>query len=632
MRGFGIFGCASVRAKVVLLAFLGIVGVATFFAVNTYLSISTQKNLEIGKKSQNLAADILQAAVIQEKFLNTRNKELLSAQEAIRKDLKTAISTLQALATDKDLLASVQKISPLEEAAAAIFASMTRNLSQMYSRRDEIRNKIDEMRNSLRQIINGIDKEDVMLSMQGDTIDANKTTLRTVLKQYLSLWDERLLNIQDLLLFSQGDSYTQVHQKIGSELDRQGKNFITILELVASNEYSNIWDKSKPYLPQIDQLETALFDDWKTNQDLVVKLGQAGAELNKATSEISEVVTRRVESNSKTSSLLTWVIAVVDSVALMLMSFLIIRAITGALNRSIASLSEIASQVESGARQLTDASQQFADATSEQAASLEETSSSLEQMSSMTRQNACNAHEVNNLMKEATSVVEKANRSMGLLTTSMGEISMASEDTQKIVKTIDEIAFQTNLLALNAAVEAARAGEAGAGFAVVADEVRNLALRAAEAAGNTADLIEGTVKKVKEGADLVQGTNQDFTKVSETVSKSGGLVEEITAASEEQAHGIEQVNKAVSEMDKVTQQTSTNAEQSASASEQMSSQAKQMKEFVAGLIVLVGGNGKRYSLPSRLRKTLARSGTAGAAEDYTAQITSGRPPARIADH
>ena len=193
-------------------------------------------------------------------------------------------------------------------------------------------------------------------------------------------------------------------------------------------------------------------------------------------------------------------------------------------------------------------------------------------------------------MKEANRTVEKANTSMAELTTSMEEISQASEETQKIIKTIDEIAFQTNLLALNAAVEAARAGEAGAGFAVVADEVRNLAMRAADAAGNTADLIEGTVKKIKDGSTLVATTNEAFTEVATSASKVGELVGEIAAASQEQAQGIEQVNKAVTEMDKVTQQTAANAEESASASGQMNDQAAQMKAVVGELVALVGGD------------------------------------------
>lgn len=144
------------------------------------------------------------------------------------------------------------------------------------------------------------------------------------------------------------------------------------------------------------------------------------------------------------------------------------------------------------------------------------------------------------------------------------------------------------MLALNAAVEAARDGEAGAGFAVVADEVRNLPMRAADAAKNTADLIEGTIKKIKDGSDLVTETNASFAEVAERSSKVGELVAEISAASNEQAQGINQVNHTVSEMDKLTQQNAANAEESASASEEMNTQANYMKTFVKHLVALVG--------------------------------------------
>jgi methyl-accepting chemotaxis protein len=230
-------------------------------------------------------------------------------------------------------------------------------------------------------------------------------------------------------------------------------------------------------------------------------------------------------------------------------------------------------------------------------------------------------------MESAALIVQKVNKHMEDMAAAINEITRSSEETGKIIKTIDEIAFQTNLLALNAAVEAARAGEAGAGFAVVADEVRNLAMRAADAAKNTAVLIESTIQAVQNGSELTLSTQNVFKENVEISSKVGDLVTEIAAASQEQAQGIEQVNRAVAEMDQVVQQLAGSAEESASTSEEMSNQARQMKMVVKELAGLVDGNQKaEKTAGKKSKKSRPKAKTQGTvhAGDKDTQTTAGR--------
>ncbi|MFW5810665.1 MAG: cache domain-containing protein, partial [Thermodesulfobacteriota bacterium] len=282
-----------------------------------------------------------------------------------------------------------------------------------------------------------------------------------------------------------------------------------------------------------------------------------------------------------------------------LLSYLMTRSISIPIHFVIQQLSSSSDGFSNTAEEMASSSQTLSEGSSEQAASIEEISSSLEELASMTRQNADNAAQAYELMKKANEIVQKVDASVGDLKESMDEISRSSSETQKIIKTIDEIAFQTNLLALNAAVEAARAGEAGAGFAVVADEVRNLAIRAADAAKNTSALIQSTTTRVKDGFGRMTRTQEEFREVTTSAQKVGELLAEIAGASREQNMGLEHINTAMFEMDKVVQHNAANAEESASASVEMNSRAEQMKNIVLRLVALIEGgrtNGQKTSV------------------------------------
>jgi len=250
------------------------------------------------------------------------------------------------------------------------------------------------------------------------------------------------------------------------------------------------------------------------------------------------------------------------------------------LDEALGMVSEAIEQVSSASGQISSGSQQLAEGSNIQASSIEEVSSSLEEISSMTKQNADNATHAKLLAKEAREAADEGDEAMKRMAEAITQIKLSSDNTAKILKTIDDIAFQTNLLALNAAVEAARAGEAGKGFAVVAEEVRNLAMRSAEAAQNTAVMIEEAIRNAEGGVKITEEVAKALSQIVNRAGKVGDLIAEIAASSSEQAAGVEQVNTAVSQMNQVTQQTAANSEESASAAEELSSQAQELANMV----------------------------------------------------
>src|SRR6056297_1371413 len=294
------------------------------------------------------------------------------------------------------------------------------------------------------------------------------------------------------------------------------------------------------------------------------------------------------------------------------------KEMVAALNELLSQVNNSVEQVNSGADQVSQASQNLSQGATEQASSLEEITSSTNEINSQSKQNAENATEALSLAKQATSDAEKGNQQMLDMTGIMERINASSDQINKVVKVIDDIAFQINLLALNANVEAARAGKYGKGFAVVADEVRNLAVKSTDSVKETTQMVEETVTNIKQGTEAAEATAQQLTAIVEGSGKVANFLEEIAQASREQAQAIEQITEGLDQIDEATQASTASAEESASASEELAGQAQQLRSMIA-----------QFTLDSDYTKTggAPRIAAAPSGRDPRPQQLTNRPTA-----
>jgi methyl-accepting chemotaxis protein len=288
-----------------------------------------------------------------------------------------------------------------------------------------------------------------------------------------------------------------------------------------------------------------------------------------------------------------WIAIVVSLSAIVagvLVSWFMIHSTSQILRVATQTLAEGAEQVVSAASQVSACSQSLAQGASQQASSIEETSAAAHEINSMAQRNTSNSTSTAEMVHRSQQSFATTNQSLDQLLAAMDGISESSAKISKIIKVIDEIAFQTNILALNAAVEAARAGEAGMGFAVVADEVRSLAQRSAQAAKDTAILIEESIQKSNGGKVNVDRVADSIRSLTAESQQMKILIDEINLGSQEQAKGLDQISGSISQMEQVTQSTAASSEETAASAEELTAQAQSMQEVVQQLHALVDGS------------------------------------------
>ncbi len=422
------------------------------------------------------------------------------------------------------------------------------------------------------------------LLLRGHTVEdfqKHKTAFKTREAAVQALAQALLKDVTDPEAHKQLQEFTAAHRKMGKTYDAAIAAFSGTKGLDVSTADGMVKDLDRPATDAIDALVLRL-------QAVLV--------------DVRETQKASVASTVRASVI---IVSILFPAILGVVVF-IIRDTRREMEELTIRLTHAAAGTASASGQVAISAQSLSQSATEQAASLEETSASMEEMASMTRRNAENSQTAAGLMGEVDVRVKESNQALNEMVAAMASIQMSSQQVAKIIKTIDEIAFQTNILALNAAVEAARAGEAGMGFAVVADEVRNLAQRSAQAARDTADLIEASMAKAQDGTRKVEQVAASISGITGSITSVKGLVEEVSVASRQQSQGIDQVAQAIAQMEKVTQTTAATAEESAAASEGLSTQAENTLAVIQRLEALVGGNS-----PSRVTTTTKTTSAAG---------------------
>ncbi|MDH5523290.1 MAG: methyl-accepting chemotaxis protein [Desulfobulbaceae bacterium] len=538
-----------------------------------------------------ISALILKSKITEKTYLQFHNDALRDDFAVKMKSVDKAFVDFKEQQDDDTNAKLIAKMGQQKTEYAQLFNLAGKNYSEHVALQEKMPIPHADSEKMLDNILGFLESEQAELQMMGEDLEPQKLELLNVTRD-CKIQLLKLASLQARFLNSGDFKYVSDYLANKEENLKAGGCFSDLKEFAIAINNSDFEQASNKIIQLLEQSVVNLNqskDFFAERNKIIPSLDKLGDEIL-ATSDIMLENVNISADRVKTQAIYILLSIIGGGIIIFsVVSIFVVNSIATPVTSVMEGLKDAIRMLSQASEQVSASSQLVATGASEQASNLDLISTSLEEMSTMTRQNTDNAAQANTMSSEASNTASRGADSMEKMTLAIGKIKSSADETAKIIKTIDEIAFQTNLLALNAAVEAARAGEAGAGFAVVAEEVRNLAQRSAEAAKNTSALIEESQGNAEHGVNVSKEVDDYLIQIVDQVGKVTNLIAEVNTATAEQNQGIEQINKGILQLDSVTKSNAANAEESAAAGFDLANQEKELEKMVNALAAVVYG-------------------------------------------